>query len=212
MAIRLILADEHPVYLLGLQYLLSNHPEFEVAASCANGEEALQAIREHRPDMLVLELYLPKKNSLNLIREILTDGLRPKVVILTASLDEDQLLDVIRLGVRGVVLKSMTPDLFIRCLQKIQAGGEWLENHSASLALEKLLRRETEKRNLQNRLTSREMELLRLAATGMRNQDIAGRLFISEGTVKTHLHKVFDKLQVTNRVELSTLARNNGWI
>lgn len=212
MAIKLVMVDEHPVYLLGLQYLLSNYPQFEVAATCSGGENLLRMVREYRPDILVLDLCLSKINSLDLIRAIQSEEPRPMVVIVTASLDENQLLEAIRLGVRGVILKNMIPDLFIRCLEKVYAGGEWLENRATSLVLEKLMKRDAERQNLANRLTPREAELLNLLAGGLRNQDIARQMFVSEGTVKAHLHKVFKKLQVKNRVELSVLARNNGWV
>lgn len=212
MGIRLIFADDKPLYAIGFQGLLSRHPEFEVAACCANDEEALQAARHHRPDLLVLDLHLPKNGTLNLIRDIRSEGLAAKVVILATSLDEDELLDLIRLGVRGVVLKTMAPDLIIKCLQKVHAGGEWLENRSVSLALEKLLHSETKRPRVEDLLTPREMELLLLAAAGVQNQEIALRLGIAEGTVKAHLHTIYGKLQVKNRLGLSTLVRENGWI
>lgn len=213
MTVKLILADEQPLHRLGFSQFLSGYPEFEVTASCATAEDALQAVHAHRPDLLVLDLHLPGMGAPDLLRAMHSEGLAAKVVILTASVNEDEVLDLIRLGVRGVVLKSMAPELLIKCLRIVYAGGEWLEKRSVSLALEKLLRHESQKQlRAAAPLTAREMELLCLAAQGVQNQEIAARLFISQGTVKSHLHKIYQKLQVKNRIALSTLARENGWI
>lgn len=200
------------MYLLGLLQLLSKHPEFEVLATCADCEDALQAVRKHRPDLLVGDFQSPRVHGLSLLKKVQAEGLKPKVVILTAGLDENALLDGMLHGVRGVVLKTMAPDLLIRCLRKVHAGEEWLEIRATSLALEKLLHRESQTACSRNPLTHREMELMCLATKGLNNREIAGQLFIAEGTVKAHLHKIFDKLQVRNRVELSAVARDNGWI
>lgn len=212
MAIRLILADEQPVYLLGLQALLAGDQDFQMLACCQDGIQTLEAIRAQPPDILVADLHLPKLSTLELLSEVRAADNQLRVVILTARLDEDDLLALIRLGVRGVLLKSMPPELFIRCLHKVHEGGEWLEKRSASLALEKLLRRETAQQQLRVQLTARERQLAALAARGLTNREIAEQLSIGEGTVKGHLHKIYDKLRVKNRVALSNLAREQGWL
>ena len=213
MTVKLIVADEQPLHRLGVCQFLSGYPEFEVAASCADADEVLRAVRAEAPDLLVLDLLLPPQGAVGLLRELHTEGLTVKTVILAASIDEDEVLDVIRQGVRGVVLKTMAPDLLLKCLRIVHAGGEWLEKRSVSLALEKLLRSESRReQRAAGPLTAREMELVCLAAEGLQNQEIAARMFISEGTVKAHLHNIFKKLHVKNRLALSTLARGNGWV
>lgn len=211
MAISLVLADGQPVCLVGLKTLLGEYPDFEIRASCIDGEQALRAVEEHLPDILVADLRLPKLGTLELLRQIQAQGLGVRVVILTASLDEEEFLDLIRLGVAGVMLKDMVPELFIRCLLQVHAGEEWLEQRSTSLALKKLVSREQAQSQLRGQLTAREMELALLAAQGLSNREIASRLFISVGTVKGHFYKIYSKLQVKNRVGLSHLAREQGW-
>lgn len=212
MNISLVLADEQPVCLVGLKTLLEGYPEFEVRASCSDGEQALRAVEEHLPDILVADLRLPVLGTLELLRQIEARKLAVRVVVLAASLDEEELLELMRIKVRGVILKNMLPELFIRCLNKVHAGGEWLEQRATGLALAKLVSREQVQQRLRGQLTAREMELAILAAQGLSNREIGDRLFISIGTVKGHLYKIYDKLQVKNRIGLSHLARQQGWV
>lgn len=212
MTIRLVLADEQPVYRLGLESLLAANPGFEITANCADGEATLRAVEEQRPDILMVDLHLPRLDTLDLLRKIRGAGIPLPVVVLTAALNEDDLLAMMPLGVRGVVLKTMPVEHIIRCLFKVQGGDTWLEMHSVSLALDKLLSREARQQSSGGSLTERELELTILAAQGLSNREIASRTFISEGTVKGHLHKVFDKLKVKNRTGLGRVARERGWV
>jgi DNA-binding NarL/FixJ family response regulator len=138
MTIRLVLADEQPVYRLGLESLLAANPGFEITANCADGEATLRAVEEQRPDILMVDLHLPRLDTLDLLRKIRGAGIPLPVVVLTAALNEDDLLAMMPLGVRGVVLKTMPVEHIIRCLFKVQGGDTWLEMHSVSLALDKL--------------------------------------------------------------------------
>lgn len=215
MPINLVLVDDHPLMLKGLQLLFSTEPDLQVLACCTDGEMALEAVVSWQPDILLLDLKMPKMNGLQVLRELRKFDPRPKVVLLTAGLDEDEVLEAIQLGVRGVILKTMPPELLIQCIKKVYAGGEWLEKNSVSRALEKLLKRESETQNLQkltNQLTPREIDLIRLVAGGYSNKQIAVQRYISEGTVKAHLHNIFDKLEIKSRVGLTLFAQNNGLI
>ncbi|MGJ0514566.1 MAG: response regulator [Methylomicrobium sp.] len=215
MTIKLVLVDDHPLVLNGLELLFSTDPELKVLASCSDGALALEIVARHQPDILLLDLKMPKMDGLKVLRELHKLAPHPKVVILTAALDEDEVLEAIQLGVRGVVLKEMAPALLIQCIKKVYAGGEWIEKNSVSRALEKMLKRESEKQNLQTlieRLTPREIDLIRLVASGHSNKQIAEQRHISEGTVKAHLHNIFDKLQVKSRVALTLYAQNNGLV
>lgn len=212
MTINVVIADDHPIVLNGLTQLLESTPGFTVLASCTDGEQALAALHQHHPDILLLDLSMPRMDGLETMRRMRSENLTTRVVILTAALDDNEVLEAIRLGVRGVVLKEMAPQLLIQCLQKVHAGGEWLEKRSVGLALEKMLKRENELQNIRKLLTPREIELLKLAASGLTNQQIASQLFISEGTVKIHLHRVYDKLQLKNRVSLMLYAQEKGLV
>jgi DNA-binding NarL/FixJ family response regulator len=132
------------------------------------------------------------------------------VVLLAASIDEQDLLEATRLGVRGMVLKELAPKMLLQCVRRVHEGGQWVEKEALSRALDGLLRREAVTRELAGVLTGRELDLVKLVGTGLRNRDIGQRLGITEGTVKIHLHKVYQKLRVGSRVELALLAKAKG--
>ena len=212
MSIRLALADDHPIFLDGLEQLFRLEPDFEVVARCVDGEEALRAVRDLKPDILLLDLRMRGKDGLEVLRELEAEGSAPRVVLLTAGLEEDDVVEAIRLGVRGVVLKEMAPRLLIQCLRKVHAGERWLERRSTARALDKLLRREAGEREAAGVLTQRETEIVRMVAKGLSNKEIAWRLSITEGTVKVHVHSVYVKLKVGSRLALMRWAESRGLV
>jgi DNA-binding NarL/FixJ family response regulator len=212
MPIRLVLADDHPLVLAGLENLFRLEQDFQVLASCGDGEQALRAVRELRPDILVLDLRMPGKDGLAVLRALWEEKLPTRVVVLTAALDEDDVVEAVRLGARGMVLKEMAPRLLVDCVRKVHAGEEWLEKHSVTRALEKTLKREAGRREVSAVLTPREVELVRLVASGLPNKLIAKQLFISEGTVKVHLHSIYEKLHVSGRMALMLYAQEKGLV
>jgi len=210
MPITLVLANDHPIFLEGLEDILRREPDFQVLARCLEGQAALRAVRELKPDVLILDLRMPKMDGLGVLREMQEEKLSTRVVVLTAALDEDEVLEAIRLGVQGVVLKEMAARLVVQCVRKVHAGEQWLEKRSVSLALERLLKREAAAREIAGLLTSREIEIVRMVADGLRNREIADRLYINEGTVKAHLHNIYEKLRVNSRLQLTRYARDKG--
>lgn len=212
MTIKLVLVDDHPLVLNGLQQLFATEPDIEVLACCSDGNTAVESVSSYRPDILVLDLKMPKIGGLTVLREVQKQKLLVKVVVLTAALDEDEVLEAIQLGVRGVVLKEMAPQLLIQCIRKVYNGGEWLEKNSVGRALEKILKRETAMQQVTLLLTPREIDLVRLVAQGCSNKQIAEQRHISEGTVKAHLHNIFDKLKVKSRMALTLYAQSKGLV
>ena len=212
MPISLVIADDHPIVLQGLMQLFSLEQDFAVLGCCVNGDEVLEALNRRGPDILVLDLRMPGKDGLAVLRAMREDALQTKVVILTAALDEDEVFEAIRLGVRGVVLKEMAPQLLVKCVRTVHAGGAWLEQRSVVRAMEKLLRREAGAQRLARILTPREIELVGMVAKGLRNKEIAGSLSITEGTVKIHLHNIYEKLHIKGRTELVFIAKDSGLI
>lgn len=210
MSAKIVVADDHPLVLAGLTQLLEGVGGYEVAASCTNGSETIKAVLDHRPDLLVVDLRMPDMNALEVMRALNEQSAGVRTVILTAALHEDEVLEALRLGVRGVVLKDMAPRLLLQCVQKVLEGEQWLEKESVGRALDKIFRREAASVELGTLLTQREMEVVKMAAAGMRNKEIAGKLFITVGTVKLHLHRIYEKLGVDGRVELTILARDKG--
>src|SRR2546427_2342021 len=141
MTVHLALADDHPIVLDGLEGLFRLEPDFQVVARCINGEETLVAVRRHRPDILILDLRMPRGDGLEILRTLRREKLPTKVVLLAGALEEDEVLEALRLGVRGVVLKELAPQQLVECVRKVHAGEQWLEKQLSSRGLETLLRR-----------------------------------------------------------------------
>src|SRR5207245_5686890 len=142
--IRLVLADDHPIVLNGLESLFHLEPDFQVVARCVNGEETLAAVRQHRPDILILDIHMPRKDGLEVLRELDQDQLPTRVVLLAAALEEHEVLEALRLGARGMVLKELAPQLLVQCVRKVHAGGQWLEKSLSAPSLQTLVRREAD--------------------------------------------------------------------
>lgn len=204
---RLVLVDDHPIVLDGLEQLFRLEPELEVVARCRDAAAALAAVDRHRPDVLILDLKMPGGGGIAVLEALAGRPDPPRVVLLTAALDEDELIDAVRLGARGVVLKEMAPQLLLEAVRRVASGGEWLEEGLGGRAIKRLLARHLA---AAAGLTAREEEIVRLAARGLRNREIGDELHISEGTVKMHLHHVFTKLDCDNRVEMLLRARERG--
>jgi len=210
--ITVVVADDHPLMLRAVGDLLRSEEDFTVLAQCENGDEALAAARAHQPDILLLDLRMPKKDGITVLKDMKQEGLTTRVVLLAASVDDEEVLEAARLGVRGMVLKEMAPRLLVQCLRKVHAGGLWLERNSAARAFETLLRREAGAREISKLLTPREIEIARLAALGQGNKVIGEGMAISEGTVKTHLHHIYEKLRVQSRAELVLYCKEKGLV
>jgi DNA-binding NarL/FixJ family response regulator len=209
MPIRLVMVDDHPLVLGGLEQLFRGEHDFEVLATCSTVAEGWQALASHEPDVLLLDLKLPDGDGLSLLRR-LDPAKPPAVVVLTALQDENVLLDAARLGARGIVLKAMAPRVLERCVRAIHEGRTWLTVDGVNLA-ERLARRREIEAELACVLTPRELEIVRLVDLHLDNDEIANRLAISVGTVKIHLHHVFDKLDLRGRHELQQLLREKGY-
>ena len=210
MPVRLVLADDHPIVLDGLEQMFRAQTDFTVVARCQDGTETLRAVRQHRPDVLLLDIRMPAPDGLQVVRQLQGEGLPTRIVLLTAELEDDTVLEAVRLGVQGVVLKEMAPQMLMECVRKVAAGEQWIERRSLTRALDKMLRRESGLREASAVLTPRELEIVRFAAQGLRNQAIADALHISEGTVKVHLHNIYEKLGLDGRVALTQYAREKG--
>lgn len=203
MPITLVLADDHPIVLEGLQQLLSLESDFAILAKCRQGEAALATVRRHRPDILVLDLQMPGKDGLTVLRELHAEQLPTRVVVLTAALDADDALEAVRLGVKGLMLKDMAPQLLVQCIREVAAGGEGFDRGAVTKAMEKLLRREAMAEATASLLSARELEIARMVARGRHNKEIARELGVAEATIKAHLYNAYQKVGVANRVGLT---------
>jgi DNA-binding NarL/FixJ family response regulator len=208
MTIDVVAVDNQPLILLALEHLLSNEPDLNLVGTSANGAECLDVVQKHAPDILVLDLHLSEIAGLDVLRRLASEVPAVKIVVLTESVNEKELLEAMRIGFRGVLLKHMAPSFLVQCLRKVAAGGQWSEKDSFGRAFSSLLKRQDGLRQVSEILTSREIQLTRLLAEGLGNRNIAARVHISEGTVKVHLHRISAKLGLQNRVALTLYAKD----
>jgi DNA-binding NarL/FixJ family response regulator len=205
--ITLVLADDHPIVLRGLCELFGSDGGFKVLGTCRDGEEAVSAVRTFRPDVLLLDLRLPAKDGLAVLRALRTDDLKTRAVLVTAFVDERAVAEAMRLGVAGIVLKDSNPSVLIDCVRRVRCGGTWFDPDLLAATLQHTLQRDEGMRQVSATLTPREVEIVRMVAEGLRNREIAERLQISDGTVKIHLHNIYTKLEIDGRVDLVRYAQ-----
>lgn len=210
MVTTLVLADDHPIILEGLEQLFSRDKEFQVLASCNSGEDAIAAVRKHRPDVIVLDVKMPNGNGLDVLKQIHDEHLPTRVILLTASMQEDEVIQAMESGVWGLVLKESAAVSLVDSVRKVLRGERALDQSLIVRALDRAVERQTGMRQAAEVLSRREAEIVKMVAAGMRNKEIANKLFIGEGTVKTHLHAIYKKLGVHGRVELTLYAREHG--
>lgn len=203
---RLLIADDHPIMLSGLEALLRD-TDYEVVATARDGTGVLEQLDRISPDILVLDERMPNPSGLEVLRILRSRGDDRPVVLLTADLTDRKLLDAVSLGVEGIVLKESAQTSLLTCLDKVSRGQRWMEPGLALRALDLKFRPGTEVADAARTLSPREAAIVRLVASGLRNRDIASRLSLTEGTVKVYLHRIYEKLDVTNRTELALLAR-----
>ena len=201
-SISLVIADDHPIVLAGLESLLQREGDMNVVARCTDGVEAIRAVVKHRPDILILDLRMPRIDGVAVLEQLSRQELGTRVVLLAAVVDDDQLVRAMRLGVRGVVLKEMAAQCLVDCVREVHAGRQWFEQRALGDAIEKFVRRETAAKEISGVLSRRELDVVRAVAGGLRNREIAEKLGIAEGTVKLHLHTIYTKLNVDGRTAL----------
>lgn len=208
--IHVLLADSQPLVLDALDRLLRAEPDIDVVGRCHDGAEALALVRERDPDILILDLNLPGTSGLDVLREMRRDGRRTRAVLLSAYIRAHELVDALRMGIRGVLLKDGASEDIVRCVRAVRSGGEWIEPQTAARVMQTLMRHGGGDRSATDVLTARERQLVSHVVAGRRNREIAELLHISEGTVKIHLHNVYEKLGLHGRVDLTVWAKDKG--
>jgi DNA-binding NarL/FixJ family response regulator len=209
-SVTLVVADGRPLLLRGLEYVCAAEPGFEVVAACARGDATLEALRMRKPDVLILDATLPPSGGLWVLRQMRREKLPTRAVLLADHPDERHVVEAVRLGVGGILLPDMTPESLLRCVRTVHAGEPWLESQAVARLLNRRPRGEVPRRQLGSGLTPRQMEIVRLAAEAIPTREIAARLMVTEGTVKVHLHNIYEKLQVDGRVGLVLLVMKHG--
>jgi two-component system nitrate/nitrite response regulator NarL len=194
-ALRIVVADHHPITLAGLQSLLSGERDFSVVACCGNGRDAINAVRTYEPDVVVVDQDMPVVDGIGILKQLRSSGNQTKVVLL-ATANNQKLAEALSFDVEGVVFKHSELKHLIRCLREVHAGRRWLDS---SLSLPKDMLRDGRELNT---LTPRQIEVARAAVSGLSNKELAQRLGVSEGTIKNHLHAIYERLQLDGRLAL----------
>ncbi len=204
MPIRVILADDHAIVLNGLKRLFDSDSAFAVIACCRDGDEAVRAVQSQDADVLVLDMAMPGRSGLEVLRELERAPSRCRIVLLTAAISDQDIGEAVQLGAQGLVLKESDPDTLLDCVRRVHLGERLIDGATTPRG---------EKRPARNSgrvLTPRETEIVQMVAQGLRNRIIGERLSISEGTVKIHLHNIYEKVKVNGRLELVLWAQEHG--
>lgn len=197
---RVLLADDHPMIGAALDVLLRG-TDYELVGRARSGADALAQIQRSRPDIILLDVNMPDGTGLDVLRELRQTRRAPAVVLLTAGMDDWQLLAADGLDPEGIVLKTSDPALLLDCMEQVRKGESWVDPEIAERT-----RQAKDRASKAPSLTPRERDLIDLVRQGKRNRDIAAELGVTEGTVKVYLHAIFDKIGVDNRTELAMRA------
>jgi len=209
LAIRVVVADDHSVVLQGVRSLLSIEPDLEIVALCTDGVEAMEAVEECNPDVLVMDVTMPRLGGLDAHEALREQGRIVPTLLFTAILTDELLLRCMRSSLEGVVLKESAAELLVDAIRSVAGGERWFSSQLLTRAVA-LMAEDALLEGAVAGLTGREAEVARLVASGMSNKKVASDLGIAESTVKLHLHNVFTKLGVTNRTQLSVVVRERG--
>jgi two-component system, NarL family, nitrate/nitrite response regulator NarL len=219
--IRIVVADDHPIFRDGLCKLLALEEDFEVVAQAQDGRQVLEILQRCEPDILLLDLRMPGLDGLGTLQELQAKRNKIRVIVLTASDDKNEFVQAMKLGTSGIVLKQTATELLIKSIRKVHAGEIWLDSHTTAAVIRQFVAAEeappppppsmpAPRERERSPLSQREREIVALVAQGFKNKEMAEKMFISEQTVKNHLHNIFDKLGVSDRLELALYAIHNN--
>src|SRR6266850_5298466 len=213
--IRIVVADDHPIFRDGLCRLLALEDDFEVVAQAQDGRQVLDVLQQYEPDILLLDLKMPGLDGLATLQRLQIAKNKTRVIVLTASDDKNEFVQAMKLGTSGIVLKQTATELLIKSIRKVHAGEIWLDSHTTAAVIRQFVASDeppvpppssAPRERERSPLSQREREIVALVAQGFKNKEMAEKMFISEQTVKNHLHNIFDKLGVSDRLELALYA------
>ena len=209
--IRITLIDDHKIVRAGLQMLIGSRPNLKLVGMAGNSRDALAIIEREQPDIIILDLVLDGENGLAIIPQLLEKAKQARVLVLTGLLDQEAHREALRLGAMGLVLKDKAADVLLKAIDRVHAGEVWFDRSIMSSVLSDALKQREAKHSDPEaakigELTEREHQVIALVCEGLKNRQIAERLFISDSTVRHHLTSIFSKLEISDRLELVIYA------
>ena len=199
--IRILVADDHLVYRIGIRNLLASEPGIEVIGEAPDGVQAIELYHSLRPDILLLDLRMPRKDGIEVVAAIRRDDATARILVVTSYQTEEEIFQVLQAGALGYVLKDVGRDTLVTAVRSVAAGTRWIAPAIA---------RQFADRSVRQELTARELEVLKLLARGLTNREIAGVYNISANTVKNHLNSLMAKLEVADRTEAVSFCLARG--
>jgi two-component system, NarL family, nitrate/nitrite response regulator NarL len=214
--IRILISDDHPIVRDGLRKLLSLEEDLEVVGEAGDGEATVLLVEKLDPDVLLLDIRMPGVDGFGALQRLQKLNRRTRVIILTASEDKNEFVQAMKMGCSGIVLKQTAADLIIKSIRRVHAGEIWLDSNTTAAVMRQFASpldgapQAGMRARDRSPLSNREREIVALVAQGYKNKEMAEKMFISEQTVKNHLHNIFDKLGVSDRLELALYAIHKG--
>lgn len=209
--IKVLVVDPHPIVLFGLSVILEEDDNLEIVGTLRSADSIQEVLKLNKPDIVLIDPHTPGVDGLIQIKQIQAAlGSEIKIVVYTATVNQSETCDLIRMGVKGILLKEMSVSLIPQCLKKVHAGGEWLDRRSMRMAFEQVLRRESAHKTISAHLSSREMSLAALIAKGYSSKLAARELQITEGSVRVYLNRIYSKLHISSRLQLALLFKEKG--
>jgi two-component system, NarL family, nitrate/nitrite response regulator NarL len=209
---KIIIVDDHVLFREGLAAIIRSETDIEIMGQAGSVQEAIELVKTLKPDLVLMDFGLPDGTGADATRAILKEYPQCKIIFLTMSEEDEHLFAAIRSGAKGYLLKNMRPSKLISTLRSVQQGESALSRSMTLRLMEELARTKETPRTGDPTLTRREMEVLRELAAGVSNQEIAQHLFISENTVKYHVHSILEKLNLSDRRDAAIYAREHGLI
>ena len=213
--VRILLADDHTIFRDGLRKLLEAEPDLEIAGEAGDGADAITMVQQVKPDLLLLDLAMPRVPGLEALREVIALKTPVKTILLTAAIEKKQIIEALQVGARGVVLKEAATQMLIRAIRTVMTGQYWVGREAVAdltTYLKHQIASQPAPKAKSYGLTRREIEILGTIVGGLSNKEIAQKFSLSEDTVKHHLTNIFDKVGVSSRLELALFAINNQLI